>query len=276
MKPFYEGFRSDFRPELKLLTYWIRKEKFKFYADTSQYWTVFAVEKGSFQYEFGTEKGVAGFGDYVICPPDTEFRRVVISPLTFFALQMTWADAFGNAPDRKHMSLLSGKFSIQDTKRLSKNYEMMRKAERMEARRRLTLANHYMHDIWLMSCDELVRGPWAVKDDEQSQVEPLMAQASVLIQKHAFQPFDIQQIAAELNLSPVRFTQKFKASFGMPPLQYLTSLRLEKVKTLLLETDMTLEQIAECVGYRNGYYLNRLFKKQLQITPTGYRKLHQV
>ena len=79
---------------------------------------------------------------------------------------------------------------------------------------------------------------------------------------HVFQPVDLQQIAQEL--SPVRLTQKFKASFGMPPNQYLTSLRLE-AGTLLLEKDLTLEQIAECVGCRNGYYLTVYLKNSCRL-----------
>ncbi|TMV48638.1 helix-turn-helix transcriptional regulator [Paenibacillus mesophilus] len=81
---------------------------------------------------------------------------------------------------------------------------------------------------------------------------------------------------AILGLSPARFTQKFKADFGITPMQHLTSIRLEKAKRFLLETTLTLEQISESIGYQNGYYLNRIFMKHMKVTPAKYRKAHTV
>ena len=65
-------------------------------------------------------------------------------------------------------------------------------------------------------------------------------------------------------------------SFGVTPLRYLTSLRLNKAKMLLLETNMTIEQISECCGYQNGFYLNRVFVKYEHTTPSRYRNTHRM
>jgi len=52
----------------------------------------------------------------------------------------------------------------------------------------------------------------------------------------------------------------------------LTSLRLRKAQSLLLETNKTLEDIAEKCGYKNGFYFSRRFSKKLNISPSEYRK----
>jgi transcriptional regulator GlxA family with amidase domain len=103
-----------------------------------------------------------------------------------------------------------------------------------------------------------------------------MEQASQILLRQALQPVMLKEVAAELGLSPVRFTQRFKLHFGVTPIAYLTSLRLNKAKMLLLESNLTLDQIADCIGFQNGFYLNRLFARHLGMTPASYRKLHRV
>ncbi|MFB9750918.1 hypothetical protein ACFFNY_04950 [Paenibacillus hodogayensis] len=46
--------------------------------------------------------------------------------------------------------------------------------------------------------------------------------------------------------------------------QYATALRLEKAKKLLVETNLTLDQISECCGYQNGFYFKPRVQKQLR------------
>ncbi|RKN86094.1 helix-turn-helix transcriptional regulator [Paenibacillus ginsengarvi] len=270
---------SDYVPRLIYSMYWERKDKFLFYEDTYKEWTLFAVESGSFYYELGEDKGIATFGDLLICPPKTPFRRVVVEPLTFFVLRLRWYDREGNGLEpTEGREFFTGKINIQNTSRLAANYKMMKQAEAFEGERRLHRFSHYAQDIWLLYCGEsgeetpVGDGPMSISN----KPEPLMLKASSLIHKHAFQTIDLKQIAAMLGLSPARFTQKFKADFGITPIEHLTSIRLEKAKRLLLEMTLTLEQISESIGYQNGYYLNRIFMKHMNVTPATYRKAHTV
>src|SRR5690606_25962239 len=156
----------------------------------------------------------------------------------------------------------------------SVNYAKMEKARKFDPERRLQRQSHYMQDIWLMYCEQSEMEQWSSERRENKDPDPLMVKAAGLIQKQAFQTFQLKQVAAALSISSVRLTQKFKEEYGITPIQYLTSVRLEKAKTLLLETNLTLEQIAETIGYQNGFYVNRLFMKHMKITPSAYRKMH--
>jgi AraC-like DNA-binding protein len=268
---------SDFEPHLIYSMYWPRKDKFLYYEDRCTEWTVFAVENGSFYYELEGENGTATFGDLVICPAKTMLRRVVITPLTFFVLRLRWNDLNGQAADPGTNNDFTGKISLHDTNRLSANYAKMRRAEALDEKRKMQLHNHYTQDLWLLYAEELetICGS-AAEPPVQKQPDPAMTKAAMMIQKKAYRSFDLKEIAEALGFSPVRFSQKFKSDFGVNPLQYLTSLRLEKAKSLLLETNLTLDQIAECIGYQNGYYLSRIFMKHLQMSPSIYRKTHRV
>ena len=54
--------------------------------------------------------------------------------------------------------------------------------------------------------------------------------------------------------------------------KYLTDVRMEKAKALLLDTDMKLLSIANEVGYDDPYYFSHCFKKNTGISPQEYRK----
>jgi two-component system, response regulator YesN len=53
--------------------------------------------------------------------------------------------------------------------------------------------------------------------------------------------------------------------------EYLAHIRIEKSKSLLVETDLGIERIAESVGYNNRFSYIRTFKKLAGVTPSEFR-----
>lgn len=82
----------------------------------------------------------------------------------------------------------------------------------------------------------------------------------------------IAELAALAGLSPFHFARAFRKSIGVPPRRYLTELRLAKARRLLTETDMSVGDIAAAVGYSEPSVLARLFRQELGVTPTAYRR----
>ncbi|WP_438349329.1 AraC family transcriptional regulator [Paenibacillus sp. FA6] len=83
-------------------------------------------------------------------------------------------------------------------------------------------------------------------------------------------------IANELQLS-VDYTAKlFKQTAGMPPNEFVQSIRHREARRLLSETDMTIEQIGEQVGYPDIHYFSRMFRRQEGIPASEYRKLSRI
>lgn len=67
----------------------------------------------------------------------------------------------------------------------------------------------------------------------------------------------------------------FKRETGFSPLEYVINTRIERAKTLLLTTSMTVSEIAEEVGYSNSGSLINLFVKKVGSSPGQYRKNHK-
>jgi transcriptional regulator GlxA family with amidase domain len=68
------------------------------------------------------------------------------------------------------------------------------------------------------------------------------------------------------------FKRRFQKAVGMPPLEYVHSLRLEDAKQLLETCEDTLEKIAARVGYEDATFFSRLFRRKVGLTPADYRR----
>ncbi|MNE61966.1 Xylose operon regulatory protein [compost metagenome] len=131
---------------------------------------------------------------------------------------------------------------------------------------------HILTDIWHF-CLSSHTSSNAV---EEHQHDPLVEQAVHVLQQYGYGELSIVRLASELGISPVQLSRRFSKQTGQTPSAYLTALRLEKAKTLLTETRLPLEQIAQQCGFSNGFYLSRVFTKALKINPSVYRRLNQV
>ena len=82
----------------------------------------------------------------------------------------------------------------------------------------------------------------------------------------------LKTLAAKANLSPSYFHKLFTQHFGVSPAEYVHSCRIAHAKALLLEAELTMEEIARRGGYSSQSYFNYCFKQQTGQTPLQYRK----
>lgn len=81
---------------------------------------------------------------------------------------------------------------------------------------------------------------------------------------------------AELNqLSVSYFSNLFRKSTGMPPMDYFIHLKVRKACSLLYGTDTKIRDIAISLGYEDPFHFSRLFKKNMRVSPQRYRILRR-
>lgn len=243
--------------------YWERKQQFQFKEDRYEQWVVFAIEQGEFRYGISNQTGLATFGDLVFCPPDTPFRREIVTPLTFHFIMFA----------HEHNEIPIGKISINDSNRLHSNYHYFRKLAFHHDPDSMEWKSHNLHDILYIYNGEKKQNQFHL---ETISDDPLINQAAFIIQKQAWEGISLKSLADSLGLNPVQLTRRFQNAFHITPSQYLKSIRMQKVRVLLTETDLTLDQIAKRCGYENGFYLSRIFSKSEKMSPSQYRSTHQV
>lgn len=90
-------------------------------------------------------------------------------------------------------------------------------------------------------------------------------------ENYAHPDISLNTVAAQVSLSPTHFSTIFAQEMSVTFIEYLTNIRMEKVKELLSSTDEKLVNIAFSVGYNEPNYLSYLFKKREGLTPKEFR-----
>jgi AraC-like DNA-binding protein len=106
------------------------------------------------------------------------------------------------------------------------------------------------------------------------ELKRIVEKVVLLIQENYMNDISLDSCADEAGTNPYSLSKAFKLIVGINFIDYLTDIRIQKAKELLLNSTMKINDIAETVGYRHSYF-NRIFKKQMGIPPSQYRKLHQ-
>ncbi|SHN30413.1 AraC family transcriptional regulator [Gracilibacillus kekensis] len=113
-----------------------------------------------------------------------------------------------------------------------------------------------------------------VSDWRSKGVRGLLLEAKEYMEQHYSHSLRLEEVADKVGLSSYYFSKLFKEHFQVTFVEYLTSYRLEKAKTLLLDDNMPLKEIALTIGYKDPNYFSRVFKKEFGISPTEYRNQH--
>lgn len=83
--------------------------------------------------------------------------------------------------------------------------------------------------------------------------------------------FTLADLAGELYISPTYLCRLFKKETDLNLTEYITSVRVEKAKKLLLSPDLTITQISDLVGYKDAGYFSAVFKRLTGQTPHEFR-----
>ncbi len=82
----------------------------------------------------------------------------------------------------------------------------------------------------------------------------------------------IQNISKNVNISKSVLYRRFQSCFNCTVNQYINRARIEKAKILLRENNLSVEDIAQKVGFLSGSYFSKKFKKETGMSPYKYKK----
>ena len=82
----------------------------------------------------------------------------------------------------------------------------------------------------------------------------------------------LEEVAEHAGYSPAYFSRIFREDTGMTFKEYLSELRIEKSKSLLLTSDLSITEISSMLGFNDQSYFCKLFKRATGVTPDKYRK----
>ena len=104
------------------------------------------------------------------------------------------------------------------------------------------------------------------------KLKEILASAKSYIDNNYNTDISLTDIASFVYISTSHFARAFKKHYNISPIQYLLSVRIEKAKTLLEETNLKVGDIASSVGFSAQQRFNDIFKKHLGVSPSEYRQ----
>ena len=105
-----------------------------------------------------------------------------------------------------------------------------------------------------------------------SKYSQVLEEAMAFIREnYAKEEISLNTVASRVNISPSYFSSIFSQEMGVTFVEYLTSVRMERAKELLMCSNMKTTEIGYEVGYKDSHYFGYLFKKTVGCTPKEYR-----
>lgn len=117
-----------------------------------------------------------------------------------------------------------------------------------------------------------------VSDKKLKRNSELIESVKKYIMDNMHLELSLNSAADAIHISPFYLSKLFKEEAKINYIDFVTNIKMEKAKELLLETDLSIEEITGCIGYNYSTYFTRKFKECTGKTPNEYRKplYHQV
>lgn len=214
-------------------------------------------------------------GYYYIIPPDTEHKHnqsVLNKGHKGFALRWQLIPFSQNNIDKKniHLKELEQGFSdkkIREGQRLIESISYLIKRSLDFNSSKLEILTNLAAFLFSLSINKDVYSWNQVSDLACS----LSYQAKLFLEDNYHKQLKMDEVAETLGVSYPYLARVFKKDMKQTMVSYLQTIRIQEIKKLLGNKKMTLKEIAEQVGFDNQYYLSKVFKDYIGISPSQYR-----
>jgi AraC-like DNA-binding protein/quercetin dioxygenase-like cupin family protein len=123
-----------------------------------------------------------------------------------------------------------------------------------------------MRQILLLILVESARGP---QSDTDSNISDLLTD----IRRNPARHWSVEEMAGRVFLSRAQLTRRTKLAVGVGPIEYVIGIRLQRAEQLLVETDMSITEIARTLEYADVQFFSRQFKKRYGASPAHFRRM---
>ena len=151
-----------------------------------------------------------------------------------------------------------------DLRRLEEAYFHTRVLTPKQYRAMVRLLAIFAQHLSLVSNQLLVR--------QRNAEPPAVTRAREFIKEHQADDLSLADVARAVNTSTFYFCKLFKKATGLNFTEYLSRVRIEKAKNLLLNPNLRVSEIAYAVGFQSLTHFNRIFKKIAGQSPTEHRE----
>lgn len=102
--------------------------------------------------------------------------------------------------------------------------------------------------------------------------DPHIARALRFIREHACDPINVSDVVSAVGLSRRILERRFLTELSRTPHAEILNVRMSRVRSLLADTKLSLEEIAERTGFEHPEYLTVVFKRETGVNPSEFRR----
>lgn len=132
----------------------------------------------------------------------------------------------------------------------------------------------YFQELLVKILRHINESPNMIITNEARTTDESIASAINYINENFSNNITLDDMANLLHLNPSYFSKKFKSVNGLGFKEYLNNVRINHSEKLLLETDMSITEIAFECGYENSNYYGDAFKKVNKVSPSTFRRMN--
>jgi AraC family transcriptional regulator, transcriptional activator for feuABC-ybbA operon len=114
-----------------------------------------------------------------------------------------------------------------------------------------------------------------IKKQDSVNINESIQRTMTYMQQHYSEPIETGELPKIAGLTPSSYCRAFKKATGLSPGNYLTQLRINRAKELMMLPNYTLKQIGLSVGFTDQLYFSRVFKKSESYSPSAYMRRHE-
>jgi transcriptional regulator GlxA family with amidase domain len=123
----------------------------------------------------------------------------------------------------------------------------------------------------LLDLDRQAQSQFVIESLIERPQENLLAKARAWLNDRLTEPVRVEELARHCGLSQRSLLRRFRETARLTPARYLQTLRLERAKALLEETDLSAAAVAARCGYADTATFRKTFKLRIRLTPQQYR-----
>lgn len=221
------------------------------YSDAFVYFT-----EGSVNYSFPGGELLAEAGNIIFLPKNSRYFMDVLEETRFICVDFSYE----NLPDVLPLELFRG-ISPSVKYDFEKLFTVWHKKEPWYIPEVFSITYRIMRTCLNTS---------ARKYSKYDKIHSLAIE--YILENYTNEELFAEDIAKSLGISEAHLRRVFKEKAGISPMHYVSYLRLEKAKNLLLNSNCTVSEIASLCGFSDPYYFSREFKNQFGIPPSEYKQ----
>lgn len=232
----------------------------------------FYVVGGKGKFQIQDQFFTVSDGDLVVVNPNLEHTETSLAanPLEYIVMGVEGLELVMDAKRQQHFCIVSFRGAVVDIQ----NYlhAMMREVEAKAPGYEAVCQS--LMDILLIQLMRRVQ-LGATVTTPQSNPSRKAAAARRFIDANYRDNITLDQLAEELHMSKFHLSHVFRLEYGMSPIHYMQTLRLQESCKLLSTTDYSLTQIARMTGFSSPSYFSQRFRAVEGMNPAQYRANHR-